>query len=146
MLALQNASDLLLLDPNLRDWVLIPILYSVFIATFFRLNVTKLVSSEKPISRTQFQEKQQVSRSQRLRQSFNKIPLKSFTKRKEYFINTENGIFGGVKELIGMEAMGEMNMEDMMKKNIVMIAFQILTMSWVNYFFSGFALGIFSFR
>jgi ER membrane protein complex subunit 3 len=103
----------------------------------------KLVSSEKELTRPQFAEKQKIAKSARLRQNYKFIPEKSFQTRKEYFINSNYGIFANVTEAIGMEAIGDLNMEDMMKKNLVMIGFQILMMTWVNVFFSGFVLSEF---
>ena len=82
------------LDPQIRDWVLIPIMVVMFLVSILRHNITKLMRSEpKKGDLKNIQESQALLRARRLRTNANKIPLSAFNARKIYFNNKENGIF-----------------------------------------------------
>jgi len=128
----------IILDPKIRDWVLLPILGVMFFVGILRHFVTKLLKTEKKVEMKVVQEGQSLIRAQRLRTNANYIPYSSFKMRKLFFAG-EKGILVTTKTSPAMNPLTDpMYMMDMMKKNMAMIIPQVLLLGWVNYFFSGF--------
>eukprot|EP00027_Filamoeba_sp_ATCC50430_P012616 CAMPEP_0168573772 /NCGR_PEP_ID=MMETSP0413-20121227/18716_1 /TAXON_ID=136452 /ORGANISM="Filamoeba nolandi, Strain NC-AS-23-1" /LENGTH=237 /DNA_ID=CAMNT_0008607051 /DNA_START=46 /DNA_END=756 /DNA_ORIENTATION=+ len=138
----------LVLDPQIRDWVLIPIVVVMFMVAIFRHNITKLMRSDRKPELKSIKETQTLLRARRLKANANKIPGFAFASRKQFFNDKETGIFKEkpqqAQDPLALAANNPMmdpnNMMDMMKKNMAMVVPQILLMSWVSYFFSGFVL------
>jgi len=140
----------LILDTKIRDWVFIPLVVIMFILAILRHNLTKLWQVTKKGNLKSIMEAQILQRSRRLRINANKIPLSAFKMRKNFFNNSENGIFKE-REVPGAQPnlnqimmsnpmMDPNNMVEMMKGNTMMIVPQLFIMAGVNYFFSGFVL------
>jgi len=134
------------LDTQIRDWVLIPIVVVMFLVAIFRHHVTKLMRTERKADLKSIKEAQILLRSKRLRANYNKIPSNSFFIRKSFFNNKEIGLFrekpqdSSAPNPMANPMMDPSNMMDMMKKNMVMLVPQMFLMTWVSYFFSGFVL------
>jgi len=130
--------EFLLLDPQLRDWVLLPIVAVMFLVSCFRHYLTKLISSETETQVDSHKEQQVLARSRVLRGNFPKLSEKAFQMRKNYLyrkltIDTEDAA-------PSLGAMDPSMLSETLKRNLLMIASQMLLMAWVNYFFSGFVL------
>jgi hypothetical protein len=138
----------ILLDPKIRDWVLIPIFVVMFLVGILRQYATVLLRDEKRSNKGQLDEiesQQALQRSRRLRTNAAFIPAPAFRMRKAYFVQE------GFKERKQGEESGDANnpmaaMQDpfamlsMMKQNMAMIVPQMVMMGWISYFFSGFVL------
>jgi len=145
--------DLLILDSAIRDWVLIPIVAVMFIVAILRNNITKLMQTEKKSDLKAIQQSQTLIRTRRLVGNAHRIPASSFEARKFIFGNKDTGVLAVTGGTDGGSSSGQsammnpmMNpmmsdpshMMDMMKNNMAMFVPQILLMTWVSYFFSGF--------
>eukprot|EP00965_Chrysotila_dentata_P246439 6207163-Pleurochrysis_carterae.AAC.1 len=82
----------LILDPAIRDWVLIPIVIIMFLVGLLRNNVMKMMRKEVPPNRTQVQHNNQLMRARRLRANSIYIPPSAFAARKHYFVAKDSGI------------------------------------------------------
>lgn len=133
----------LMLDPSIRDWVLIPLVLIMFLIGIIRNNITKLLRKETPPNPTQVQHNNQLMRARRLRANAPYIPHASFASRRQYFCNKETGILAQKMEAANpMAAMQDPNMMmNMMQGNMAMMVPQMAMMGLVNHFFSGFVLG-----
>ncbi|GJP66105.1 hypothetical protein CLOP_g23024, partial [Closterium sp. NIES-67] len=132
----------LVLDPQIRDWVLVPLTVVMILIGVLRHFVAKLMRSDAKIDVKAIKEGQLVIRARNLRGAGGFIPARSFTQRRHLFCNEENGLLHVPKGQGGnpQAAMfSDPNVAmDMMKKNLSMIIPQSLTFAWVNFFFSGF--------
>eukprot|EP01112_Ceratiomyxa_fruticulosa_P014985 TRINITY_DN4354_c0_g1_i2.p1 TRINITY_DN4354_c0_g1~~TRINITY_DN4354_c0_g1_i2.p1 ORF type:complete len:284 (-),score=57.02 TRINITY_DN4354_c0_g1_i2:85-936(-) len=136
------------LDPSIRNWVLIPLVVVMFVVSILRDNITRITKTEKKPDLQSIQQTQTLIRTRRLISNAHKIPYSSFEQRKQTFIDKEKGILavrGGTGEQNALmnpmmnPMMGDpSNMMDMMKGNLTTILPQILLMTWVTHFFSGF--------
>lgn len=136
-------ANMLKLDPAIRDWVLIPIFAAMFLISVLRHYATKLMRTEKKVDLGGLKEAQAVIRSQRLRFGGRYIPGASVRSRVHYFVNKETGVFcqKSTKLTPQQEMLQDPNaMTGMMKNNLGMMVPQMLTMAWVNFFFSGFVV------
>jgi len=133
----------LILDPAIRDWVLIPIGIIMFLMGILRNNVTKMLRSETPPDRKQVKLNNQLMRSRRLRANGQFIPASAFSGRKVFFVTKETGILMQKQEAVNpMSMMQDPSvMMNMMQGNFAMMVPQMVMMGIVNYFFSGFVLG-----
>jgi hypothetical protein len=133
----------LMLDPAIRDWVLIPIVVIMFLMGILRNNVTKVLRKETPPKPEQVLHNNQLMRVRRLRANAAYIPHASFAARKHYFCNKDSGVLMQKMEAANpMAAMQDPNMMmNMMQGNMAMMVPQMAMMGIVNYFFSGFVLG-----
>lgn len=132
------------LDPNIRDWVLLPIFVVMFMQGLLRHYITQLLKDEKKVTIQAIQQGELLRRSQRLRHNNQYITPSAWRMRKSYFVNK------AFKEKPKVESEGEkapempaqdpMAMVGMMKQNMAMIVPNMLMMGWVSYFFSGFIL------
>lgn len=138
----------IVLDPAIRDWVLIPIVIIMFLMGILRNNVTKLLRKETPPKMDQVKQNNMLGRARRLRANSSFIPHAAFASRKNYFCHKDSdeskcGVLARKQE--APDAMGAMQdpnmMMNMMQGNMAMMVPQMLMMGIVNFFFSGFVIG-----
>jgi len=76
----------IVLDPKIRDWVLMPIVIVMILQGVLRQYVSVLLTDEKKANLPVLQKTLLLRRSNRLRANSHIIPLSSFKMRKAYFI------------------------------------------------------------
>merc|ERR1711966_588976 len=110
----------IVLDPQIRDWVLIPIVTVMFLVGVLRDRVTRLLRSEQKGKVENVQQSSVLAKSKMLRMHSGFIPEESFRMRKKFLIDKH---LSQGKEKNPMDAMAMMNdpsmFMDMMKKNMV---------------------------
>ena len=133
----------IMLDPSIRDWVLIPIVIIMFLMGILRNNVTKMLRKDPPVNMEQVKHNNQLMRARRLRANAPYIPHASFTARKHYFCDKSSGVLAQKFDAPNpMAAMQDPSvMMNMMQGNMAQMVPQMAMMGIVNYFFSGFVLG-----
>lgn len=91
----------LVLDPAIRDWVLIPMIYVLIIVSVLRNNITRLMKNPKPADLKALaprfdlliHSRQILVRGRRFYANSSKIPRSSFLMRKAAYTNSETGLF-----------------------------------------------------
>ena len=136
-------SNQIMLDPSIRDWVLIPIVLIMFLMGILRNNVTKMMRKDVVPDEKQVKNNNQLMRARRLRANAAYIPHVSFTARKHYFCDKATGVLAQKFDAPNpMAAMQDPSvMMNMMQGNMAQMVPQMAMMGIVNYFFSGFVLG-----
>ena len=81
----------MLIDPAIRDWVLLPLLALVVILHFVRLYAMRLATSDPTPDVAELKQKGVVARSQRLRANGGYITGQGFTMRKDHFLKADSG-------------------------------------------------------
>merc|ERR1712028_190799 len=122
----------IVLAPQIRDWVLIPIVTVMFLVGVLRDRVTRMLRSNPKGKLENVQQSAALAKAKVLRMHSGFIPEESFRMRKKFLIDEH---LSKAKEKNPMDAM------QMMKKNMVMVVPQMAMMGWVSYFFSGFIVG-----
>nr|KAF6420288.1 ER membrane protein complex subunit 3 [Molossus molossus] len=147
----------LLLDSNIRLWVVLPIVIITFFVGMIRHYVSILLQSDKKLTQEQVSDRyystfcsygvdylryfiQVLIRSRVLRENGKYIPKQSFLTRKYYFNNPEDGFFKKTKrKVVPPSPMTDPTMlTDMMKGNVTNVLPMILIGGWINMTFSGF--------
>ena len=141
-----DAKVLLHLDPQIRMYVLIPITVAMFFVGVIRHNVSKMFqsSSVKKIEHDGLREAQAVVRATRISQNCGYLTTKGFEKRREYFCDEKIGVFSqeSKKSNVQQQMLSDPSMlSEMLTKNLNMIVPNMITMAWVNFFFTGFVVG-----
>ncbi|KAJ8361160.1 hypothetical protein SKAU_G00176850 [Synaphobranchus kaupii] len=110
----------LLLDSNIRLWVVLPIVFITFLVGVIRHYVSILLQSDKKLTLEQVSDSQVLIRSRILRENGKYIPKQSFLMRKFYFNNQEDGFFKKTKrKVVPPSPMTDPSMlTDMMKGNV----------------------------
>ncbi|KAG0223763.1 ER membrane complex subunit 3 [Actinomortierella wolfii] len=139
----------MLLDPAIRDWVLIPIMFVMVLVGIVRHHVTVLLSgTPKKADLKSARETKALQRAGILRAFGSHLPEHAFESRKAYLCeafekgrylkdpNAKNKPKGNVMQ----DPAYVETMMDGMKKNMMNIVPQTLIMGWINFFFSGFVL------
>uniref|UniRef100_A0A8C5XI96 ER membrane protein complex subunit 3 n=1 Tax=Microcebus murinus TaxID=30608 RepID=A0A8C5XI96_MICMU len=118
----------LLLDSNIRLWVVLPIVIITFFVGMIRHYVSILLQSDKKLTQEQVSDSQVLIRS------------RSFLTREYYFNNPEDGFFKKTKRKVVLPSpMTDPTMlTDMMKGNVTNVLPLILIGGWINMTFSGF--------
>ena len=154
-------SDELLLDPDIRVWVFLPIIVITFFVGILRHYVSILLHSTKKVELQQVIDSQTMIKSRLLRENGRYIPkqvselsninffvilvcllpFQSFLMRRHYFNNEETGYFK-VSLKRNTQAPNPMTdpsmMTDMLKGNLTNVLPMILIGGWINWTFSGF--------
>nr|CAG4645730.1 EOG090X0B72 [Lynceus sp. MCZ IZ 141354] len=130
----------LLLDPEIRTWVFLPIVLITFLVGVIRHYVSILISSQKKIELQQVQDSQALIRSRLLRENGKYIPKANFLMRKHFFNNDETGYFKTQKRPAATPnpMTNPDMMTDMLKGNITNVLPMIVIGGWINWTFSGF--------
>lgn len=151
------STDQLLLDPAIRDWVIIPMFVLLLLVGMGRHYVQILSKSDPkpgPIPKKkddsplppgvvtdlgEVRYKQTVMRSAKLRTHNAYISTSAYELRKNHFLNKENGL---LREKVPGASNPMMSnpsaMIDMMKGNLTFMLPNIAMMTFVGYFFNGF--------
>jgi len=131
----------LVLDPSIRNFVLIPILIVVIAKTFLTTNLMEIMKKVPPKSKKdKLMHNNVLSRSGRLRTNCNWLPEDSFERRRAQFLTQQ------LKDINIEEAPAEQSVQDMsnmlgmMQGNTVSMFSHIGFMFWVNTFFTGFLI------
>ena len=140
----------LLLDPAIRDWVVLPMVAMMVMVGLGRHYVQQLMKSDADLTEEKIEEmrlKQTLGRAVKLRTSGVFINEESFQSRKGYFIrkkeNEEKKPAGVLREknlpTPQNPMMGNpMAMVDMMKGQVTFMVPNIVMMTFCSYFFAGF--------
>ncbi|KAF9400410.1 ER membrane complex subunit 3 [Podila epigama] len=139
----------MLLDPAIRNWVLIPIMLVMVLVGIVRHQVTVLLNgTPKKADLKSARETKALQRAGILRAHGGLLPEHAFFTRKSYLSEAfEKGTY--LKDPIGSnkpkanlmsDPVYVETMMDGMKKNIMNIVPQTVIMGWINFFFSGFVL------
>jgi len=130
----------LLLDPNIRLWVFLPIVVITFLIGILRHYVSILLSSPKKVEVTQVEDSQALLRSRALRENGKYLPKQSFAMRKQFFNHEELGYFKTRKPAPAMNnPMSDPSvMTEMLKGNVTNVLPMIIIGGWINWTFSGF--------
>ncbi|XP_026750566.1 ER membrane protein complex subunit 3 [Galleria mellonella] len=130
----------LLLDPNIRLWVFLPIVIITFLVGIVRHYVSIILSSQKKIELIQVQDSQVMIRARLLRENGKYLPRQSFAMRRHWFNNEETGYFKVQKRAAtSQNPMTDPGMmTDMLKGNVTNVLPMIVIGGWINWMFSGF--------
>ena len=147
--------ELLLLDPAIRNWVLLPIFAVMFLQGVLRQYVTVLLKDEKKTALDAITRAQLLRRSAKVRANSSFIATHSFNMRKKWLIakafvqdsqaEDEKAAAASTDAAADANAalppaQDPMAMVGMMKQNLAMIVPNMLMMGWVSFFFSGFLI------
>ncbi|ODM88931.1 ER membrane protein complex subunit 3, partial [Orchesella cincta] len=125
-------ADDLVLDPDIRVWVFVPIIIITFLVGIVRHYVSILLSTQKKVELLQVQDSQAMIRARVLRENGKYLPEQSFLMRRHFFNDEDTGYFKTQKrQAPAQNPMSDPNMvTEMLKGNV--------TNGWINWTFSGF--------
>jgi len=112
------------LDPEIRNWVMLPVLVGAASVNFMRMYAMKLLAPSPdgsvPLDKSDLQQRGIVAISQRLRMNGGYISQKGMAMRKEYLIGKDTGklLKKDFKEVNPMAAMSGPGAMDGMKMNV----------------------------
>ena len=81
----------MLIDPAIRDWVMIPLLILVVLSMYLRTYGIKLLTETKTMDKDEYIQRNLVTRSTRLRTNYGYISYSGFRSRQLYFSDINNG-------------------------------------------------------
>lgn len=130
----------LVLDPGIRDWVVIPMFFITLFVGIGRHYVSQIIKSSEPAEIDTIRHKQTAMRAQRLRVAGGYISDDAYGMRKNYLCQKEIGLLrenvpGPPNPMSNPSAM-----MDMMKGNMTFMLPNMVMMAFVSYFFAGFVL------
>jgi len=133
-------ADDLLLDPDIRLWVFVPIVIITFLVGLVRHYVAMLISSQKKIDLIQVQDSQAMIRARVLRENGKYLCDHSYQMRRSFFNDEDTGYFKTQKRAAAPQnPMADPSMmTEMLKGNITNVLPMILIGGWINWTFSGF--------
>ncbi|XP_065058173.1 ER membrane protein complex subunit 3-like [Rhopilema esculentum] len=130
----------LLLDPAIRLWVIVPIFLITFLVGVIRHHASILLQSATKLDVEQVKQSHALIRTRFLRDHGKYIPKKSFSMRKSFFNDKENGYLKTKKPKSAQKnpMQDPTMMMDMMKGNLTNVLPMIVIGGWINWTFSGF--------
>jgi hypothetical protein len=132
----------LTLDPQIRNWVVIPlIVITVFVGIGRRWLMQLLRPGAKKLDKDESTHRQMLGRAQKFRLNGKLLPPSSFASRKAYFTKKGTGLLRKEVPAAGNPMMSNpSSMFDMMKGQVTFMVQNMLMMNFVGYLFSGFVL------
>jgi len=133
----------ILLDQNIRDFVLLPIFLVVLTCNILRTNLLTLFKSDPKVDMAEVKKNNMLARCKTLKAGANFLGEKSVAKRKAYFIKKDVGVLmkppkakDPMQQLqAGPDPMMAMGM---LKNQMVFVVLQGGIGYWVSHLFSGF--------
>lgn len=130
----------MVLDPQIRDWVVLPMVGIMVLMGLVRHHVQQLLDSSQPADAGDLKNKQTLMRANKLGTNGGFIPPEAFHMRQAYFTNPDRGVLHEKVPKASNNMMNPMGMVDMMKKNVTFMLPNMVMMQIINMFFQGFVL------
>lgn len=131
----------LLLDPAIRDWVVLPMVAIMVLMGLCRHYAQMLLKSATTMDPEEIKHKQMLMRCGRLRGRGQFLPAASFHSRKVFFIAKDTGALQQkVKKSGTNPMMNPLGMVDHMKGNMLYMLPNMVMMGIISFFFQGFVL------
>ncbi|GJQ73233.1 hypothetical protein Trydic_g13611 [Trypoxylus dichotomus] len=131
----------LIVDPQIRVWVFLPIMIITFTLSIIKHYVTYLLSTPKQIDLDQIADAAMLVRGKLLRENGNYIPKTGFIMRKHHFINEKFGWLQSPRQGAPQNLFSDpTKVTDMMKNNVVNILPMFAIGGWIVWMFSGFLI------
>lgn len=132
----------LLLDPSIRDWVVLPMVAIMVLMGLCRHYAQMCLKSSNPMDAEEIKHKQTLGRVSRLRnRGARLLPAASFNARKAYFADKTKGLLTKKVKKSGVNPMSNpMGMVDHMKGNMLYMLPNMVMMGIINFFFQGFVI------
>lgn len=129
----------LVVDPQIRVWVFLPIVVITFLVGILRHYISIFLTSHKKVDIQQLQDSQLILRSRLLRQNCKYIPYTSFLMRRYAFNKENEGYLTQKRPPVSQNMMTDHTMmTDMLKGNATNVLPMIIIGGWINWMFSGF--------
>lgn len=135
--------SLLVLDPAIRDWVVLPMVLVVVLVGMGRHYVQTLIKTTPVLTEhdlTEIRCKQTLQQAARLRTHGQYLQHSAFQKRKTYFTKKKTGVLREKCPPPSNPMSNPLAMVDMMKGNITFMLPNFAMMGFVSSFFSGFVV------
>lgn len=135
--------SLLVLDPAIRDWVVLPMVLVVVLVGMGRHYVQTLIKTTPVLTEhdlTEIRCKQTLQQAARLRTHGQYLQHSAFQKRKAYFTKKKTGVLREKCPPPSNPMSNPLAMVDMMKGNITFMLPNFAMMGFVSSFFSGFVV------
>ncbi|KAJ1462925.1 integral membrane protein DUF106-domain-containing protein [Pelagophyceae sp. CCMP2097] len=138
--------EMLLLDPAIRDWVVLPMVAIMVLMGLCRHYALILLKSNTKMDAAEMQQRQVLMRAARIRTRGkrprqNLLPAESFHARRSYLCAKESGVLCvKVKKSGNNPMMNPLGMVDQMKGNMVYMVPNMAMMGIISFFFQGFVL------
>jgi len=135
---------MILLDPRIRDNVLLPIFFVVVLMSALRSNFLTIFRSDPKVDLKEVKTNNMLSRCRALRQSAHILSDRAYKCRKAYFVKKDAGVLvkSPPKPKDPMEALSAgpdpMMAMGMMKNQMFFMVSQAVLAYWVSHLFSGF--------
>ncbi|DAZ96304.1 TPA: hypothetical protein N0F65_008428 [Lagenidium giganteum] len=136
----------IILDPSIRDWVVLPMIIIFGCSAMVRHYVTLILKTEKLATIDELRPMNTIKRAQMTRINAKFVSADAFAMRKHYFTASQkkHGVKGVLREKVKSEAMNQMmnpnSMMEMMKGNMTFMVSNFVMMGLMSYFFGGFVL------
>lgn len=143
----QKKMQNLVIDANIRDWVLLPIVGVMFLFGILRHYVTLILkATPRPPELEKYRQAQTLARAKVLIHNSGIIPAQAFQARKNYFNTKMGGVLHEKIEAMSLTNMTDpSNMADMMKGNMAALIPNLAMLGFISYFFAGFVVAKFPF-
>jgi len=136
--------DVILLDPKIRDFVLVPIFFIVCMATLLRQNLMTYMKSEPAVDVKEVRNAQHMTRAKLLKINGDWLTPGGFFKRKAFYNKKDTGFFWNPPpQKNPLEAMAQADPSQtagMMKQQMVFLFLNGGLAYFINYLFSGFVV------
>mmetsp|Transcript_5407 Transcript_5407/g.17108 ORF Transcript_5407/g.17108 Transcript_5407/m.17108 type:complete len:292 (-) Transcript_5407:996-1871(-) len=133
--------EMLLLDPAIRDWVVLPMVAIMVLMGLCRHYALILLKSNTKMDAAEMQQRQVLMRAARIRTRGQLLPAESFHARRSYLCAKESGVLCvKVKKSGNNPMMNPLGMVDQMKGNMVYMVPNMAMMGIISFFFQGFVL------
>mmetsp|Transcript_93974 Transcript_93974/g.186336 ORF Transcript_93974/g.186336 Transcript_93974/m.186336 type:complete len:259 (+) Transcript_93974:58-834(+) len=135
---------MILLDPRIRDYVLLPIFLVVVLMSALRSNIMTIFKSDPKVDLKEVKTNNMLNRCRMLRASAHILCERSYKCRRAYFVKKDAGVLvkSPPKAKDPMEALSAgpdpMMAMGMMKNQMFFMVSQGLLAYWVSHLFSGF--------
>lgn len=126
----------MLIDPAIRDWVLLPLLALVIVLHFLRLYAMRFFQSDVTPDATELRQKGVVARSQRLRANGGFITGQGYQMRKDHLMQAANGQLNDGN--IADKPPNPLAQPDMMKQQLLGMVLGYGPLMWISSFVTGF--------
>lgn len=140
----------LILDPQLKYWVLLPISVVMVVVGLLRSNITTLLKTDAKLdSYASVRERQFLGRANNFKSGLAVLNEQEFAMRQKYFVETlRSDHFLAAKPTSGDETPANPLTDpgandalmNMAKGNMMNYIPQTVIMAWINYFFAGFVI------